>query len=56
VWALSTFINKLSKTELSVTVNAIDFMAAVKDIKPSVSKDELKHYEAIGKEFSDIDV
>jgi SpoVK/Ycf46/Vps4 family AAA+-type ATPase len=31
-------------------------MAAVKDIKPSVSKEELKHYEAIGKEFSDIDV
>jgi SpoVK/Ycf46/Vps4 family AAA+-type ATPase len=56
IWSLSTFINKLSKSELLVTVNTIDFMSAVKDIRPSVSKEELKHYEAIGKEFSDIDV
>lgn len=56
IWTLSTFINKLSKSELLVTVNTIDFMSAVKDIRPSVSKEELKHYEAIGKEFSDIDV
>ena len=53
---LSHYINNLPAGELTVTVSRNDFIEAVHNIKPSVTRSELDHYEALGKEFNDLNV
>ena len=53
---LSHYINNLPAGELIVTVSKNDFIEAVRNIKPSVTRSELNHYEALGKEFNDLNV
>ena len=53
---LSHYINNLPVGELIVTVSKNDFIEAVRNIKPSVTRSELNHYEALGKEFNDLNV
>ena len=51
---LTSYINSLSNTQLIVTVHRKDFMRAAQNIKPSVTRSELDHYEALGREFNDL--
>ena len=54
--SLSHYINNLPANELIVTVCKNDFLVAVQNIKPSVTRSELDHYEALGREFNDLNV
>jgi SpoVK/Ycf46/Vps4 family AAA+-type ATPase len=51
---LSAYINSLSNSDLVVSVRMSDFLFAVTNIKPSVTRSELDHYEALGEEFNDL--
>lgn len=53
-WKLATHINKLSVKELTVFVYKIDFMDALKLIEPSVSLEDLKHYEMLEEKYNDL--
>lgn len=51
---LSSYISRLSNAELTVPVCREDFLHAVRSIKPSVTRSELDHHEALGSEFNDL--
>lgn len=51
---LTAYINGLSNADLTVSVSMRDFLFAVANIKPSVTRSELDHYEALGEEFNDL--
>lgn len=51
---LTAYINSLSNSDLMVSVSMSDFLFAVTNIKPSVTRSELDHYEALGEEFNDL--
>ena len=53
---LSAYVNSLPNSELTVTVWRNDFLLAVQNVKPSVTRSELDHYEALGREFSDFNI
>jgi peroxin-6 len=43
-----------SPAELEVVVQADDFKAALKDLVPSVSAEEMSHYAQVQKQFSKV--
>lgn len=51
---LTAYINGLSTSDLMVSVSMSDFLFAVTNIKPSVTRSEIDHYEALGEEFNDL--
>jgi peroxin-6 len=53
-WALAAFVNSLPAEELTVFVRKEDFLEAARTLKPSVSAEELVHYEGLGAAFSDV--
>jgi SpoVK/Ycf46/Vps4 family AAA+-type ATPase len=55
-WVLSSYINNLPPSDLTINVSRDDFLLAVKSIKPSVSLLELEHFEALGKTYDDTHV
>lgn len=49
MWALTEYMDQLTKNELQVVVQQIDFTAACNDLKPSVF--DLAHYEELQEQF-----
>ena len=53
-WAVAAYLDTLPAEELVVTVTQEDFYDAAAAVKPSVSADELRHYESLGEAFNDL--
>jgi len=53
-WAVAAHLDSLPAEELVVTVTPEDFYAAAEAVKPSVSPEELAHYESLGAAFNDM--
>ena len=52
-WAVAVVMDSLPEEELVVQVQQEDFLYAATQVKPSVSVQELMHYESLGSAFSD---
>jgi len=53
IWAAAAYINRLPASRLKVTLTSADFQAAVRSLRPSVTRNELQHYEALAASYGE---
>lgn len=53
-WAIAAYLNRLPKHRLEVYMSGTDLAEAVELLRPSVSPQELQHYEHLAAQYSDV--